>query len=106
MVDLKSMKNISNQFNKTERETMHELISEIEQLREERKHEDKLKRLYLDQLANVGREMEQLKREREWLIANWAKDKHYINNLWAVDQHSMDKHKENIIKEMQQSLKE
>lgn len=51
------------------------------------------------------KEMERLKKEREWLIANWAKDKHYINNLWAADQLSMDEHKEKILDKMQQALK-
>ena len=57
------------------------------------------------EVQELKEEIEQLKKERKWLIANWAEDKHYINNLWAVDQHSMDEHKEKIVKKMQQALK-
>ena len=54
----------------------------------------------------LGKEIEQLKKEKEWLIEEWTKDKYYIDNLWAVGQHSIDKYKDIIKYKMQQALKE
>ncbi len=54
----------------------------------------------------LGKEIEQLKKEKEWLIEEWTKDKYYIDNLWAVGQHSIDKYKDIIKHKMQQALKE
>jgi len=78
---------------------LFEANQEIERLKEERKHEDKLKRLYLDQLADQGNQIEQLEKEKEWLI------KLLYKKICATPI-TLDAYRRSITDLMQQELKE
>ncbi len=67
----------------------------------DREHEELFVQDLCTQLEEKDREIERLKKENEWLIDGWAKDKSYINNLWAAG-----KSKKEMIKKVQQELQE
>jgi len=72
---------------------------------EERKHEDRLKRLYLDQLVSQGQEIHRLRTEKEWVIEHYAM-RLYDTNALLRRKHNKNAIKQRIVVEMKQSLKE
>ena len=52
----------------------------------------------------ADKEIERLKKKKEWLIDRCVKNELYIHNLWVPDQLSEKERREKITKEMHQVL--